>query len=206
MPWRQRHGPILRALIFNFWYRAHEDVLAASLLQLYPRDLPFRQFAFAALCLAAGRQNVKSLLHQGIDNKWCLLFCPWRPEHNANSELRSVLASEAHLQGSSPGSSPEATIYWFDNVLVILTAQPYRPGAAEEGTARAVRYCKENHSAEVIRILRAEREIEGHRSMTAHVYTWLSAFSSCETMIGLDYHYPAWASESQSAMKLFLLD
>ena len=150
IPWRQRHGPILRALIFHLWSYATEDSLAATLLRMSPNDLPFREIAYAALCLAAGGNNITVISSQEVYSNGVFGFIHDGPEYDADSEFISVLASGAHLQGSLPGSSPDATIYWLNNVLVILTAPIYRPGAAEEGIARVVRYCQTNHPTEYV--------------------------------------------------------
>lgn len=136
--------------MFYFWSKANEDLLAATLLQLDPEDLPFREIAFAALCLAAGGKNNNVVSSRNLKTHGVLGFIDEGPEYNADSEFFSFLASGAHLQGFSPGSSPDATIYWLDNVLVLLTAQLYRTGAADQGIARVVRYCQDNHPVECV--------------------------------------------------------
>lgn len=150
IPWRQRHGPILRGLVFYLWSHANEDLLAATLLQLSPEDLPFREIAYAALCLASGGKNVDVFSSSNVSANAAFGFVHEGPAHDAGSEFISVLASGAHLQGFPPGSSPEATVYWHDNVLIVLTAQLYRAGAVDEGIAHIVRYCQKNHSAEYV--------------------------------------------------------
>ena len=150
IPWRQRHGPILRALIFHLWSNATEDSLAATLLQMSPKDLPFREIAYAALCLAAGGKNITVISSREVYSNGVFGFIHDGPEYTADSEFISVLASGAHLQGSPPGSSPDATIYWLNNVLVVLTTHIYLPGAADKEIARVVRYCQTNHPAEYV--------------------------------------------------------
>ena len=137
-------------LMFYLWSSAHEDLLAATLLQLNPKDLPFREIAYAALCLAAGGRNFSVVASKHVSANGVFGFIHEGTEYNEESEFISVLASGAHLQGSPPGSSPEATIYWLDNVLVVLTAQLYCPGAVDEGVARIVRYCQDNHPGEKV--------------------------------------------------------
>ena len=150
MHWRQRHGPILREVVFYAWSSANEDSLAATLLQWNPEDFPFREIAYAALCLAAGGKNISVVSSDEVNTDGAFGFIKEGPEYNADSEFISDLAFGAHLQGCPPGSSPEATIYWLDDVPVVLTAQLYRPGAVDEGIARVVHYCQENHSAEYV--------------------------------------------------------
>ena len=145
--WRQRHGPILRNFIFCLWSHDNEDQLAASLLQWSPEDLPFREFAYAILCLAAGGRNIDFIPSENLRTNDVFGYIDEGQKDNPGSFV-SHLASGAHLQDSPPGSSPENTIYWLDNVLVFLTAQLYRTGAAEVEIARIVRYCQINHSGE----------------------------------------------------------
>ena len=146
IPWRQRQGPILRAIIFHFWACANVKSLSATFRQLSPQDLPFREMAYAVLCLAAGGRHVNLLPSRNVSSNSAFGFIHEECEHTADSEFVSILASGAHLQGSSPGTSPEDTIYWLDDVLVVLTAELYHAGAAGEGIARIVRYCQ-NHCA-----------------------------------------------------------
>lgn len=136
--------------MFYLWSSAHEDLLAATLLQLKPKDLPFREIAYAVLCLATGGRNFSVVASKHVSANGVFGFIHEGTEYNEESEFISVLASGAHLQGSPPGSSPEATIYWLDDVLVVLTAQLYCPGAVDEGVARIVRYCQENYPGEKV--------------------------------------------------------
>ena len=150
IPWRQRHGPILRAIMFHFWAGANEMDLAATFLQLSPQDLPFREMAYAALCLAAGGNNVNLLPSRNVSTNLAYGFIREGPEYNEFSEFVSILASGAHLQGFSPGTSPEGTMYWLDNILVVLTAQLHRPGVADEGISRIVLYCQKHRPSEYV--------------------------------------------------------
>lgn len=150
IPWRQRHGPILRGLIFHSWSNATEDTLSASLLQFNPEDFPFREIAYAVLCLAAGGRNASIVSTKKARSNGVFGFMHGGSGRTPDSEFISILASGAHLQGSTPGSSPDATIYWLENVLVVLTAQLYLPGAADEGIERIVHYCNEAHSTEYV--------------------------------------------------------
>ena len=150
IPWRQRHGPILRAIIFHFWSGVNEKSLAATYLQLSPQDLPYREIAYAVLCLAAGGRFVNILPSRNVSSNSAFGFVHEGPGYNEDSEFVSILASGAHLQGFSPGTSPEGTIYWLDNVLVVVTAQLYRPSAAGEGISRIVHYCQKHHSTQYV--------------------------------------------------------
>ena len=133
--------------MFAHWAHEHEDMLAASLLQWSPEDLPFREIAYAALCLAAGGRNIDVIPSEKVGTNGVFGYINEGQKDNSDSFF-SLLAAGAHLQGSPPGSSPEGNIYWLDNVLVLLTAQLYRPGAAEHGIARVIHYCNTKHPEE----------------------------------------------------------
>ena len=157
IPWRQRYGPILRAIIFEFWSCVNATSLAATFLQLEPHDLPFREMAYTVLCLAAGGKNINLLPCHNVYYNDAIGFIHEGQEDSDEeqkefeaSEFVSMLASGAHLQGSSPGTSPEGTIYWLDNILVVLTAQLYRPGAVDEGIARIALYCQKHGSTQYV--------------------------------------------------------
>ena len=127
-----------------------KDTLAASLLQFNPEDYPFREIAYAILCLAAGGRDASIVSKDEVWSNGVFGFMHDGSGRTPGSEFISTLASSAHLQGSTPGSSPDATIYWLENVLVVLTAQLYFPGAADEAIERIVHYCKEGHSTEYV--------------------------------------------------------
>ena len=134
-------------MIFYAWSSANEDSLAATLLQLKPEDLLFREMVYTTLCLAAGGKNIKVLSGRNVRSNGVFGFID---EGSKDLELVSTLAFGAHLQGLPPGTSPGGTIYWLDNVLVVLTSQLYRPRATDEGIARIVRFCKKNKPAQYI--------------------------------------------------------
>ena len=136
--------------MFYLWSYANEDVLAASLLQWNIEDLLFREFAYAALCLAAGGKNVNIVSQENVWSTEVFGFIREGEKYDADSEFVKDFASGAHLQGSPRGSSPEATIYWLDDVLVVLAVQLYLPGALDGGIARVVTYCQEHHPVECI--------------------------------------------------------
>ena len=99
---------------------------------------------YAILCLAAGGSHVSILPSENVSSNTAFGFVHEGPKYNADSDFVSVLASGAHLHGLSPGTSPEGTIYWLNNVLVVLTAQLFRPGAASKGIARIVLHCQDH--------------------------------------------------------------
>lgn len=103
--------------------------------------------AYTALCLAAGGEYINVVSSQAVTVRGAFEFIGSGPEDTADSVSICLLTSEADLQGFPPKSSPEGTIYWFNNVLVLLAARLYLPGAVEGGIIRLVDYCQKNHSA-----------------------------------------------------------
>ena len=112
-----------------------EDKLAATLLQWSPEDLPFREIAFAILCLASGGKNIAILPNRSLCKTLGTL----------GTEIVSSLTAGAHVSGGAIGSSPAETTYWLDGVLVFLTGQLYQPNAAELEVTRVAKYCHDNY-------------------------------------------------------------
>ena len=137
IPWRRRHGPVLSSCLFWLWSRTLEDKLATTLLQWSPEDHPFREIAYAILCLASGGKNVAIVPYQSL--KGNQTFAKF------NTEIISSLTTGAHVSGTPAGSSPKEVIYWLDGVLVVLTTQLYRPNAVELEVSRVAHYCRDNH-------------------------------------------------------------
>ncbi|KAL9033475.1 MAG: hypothetical protein Q9214_007499, partial [Letrouitia sp. 1 TL-2023] len=118
IPWARRHEASLRGLFFAVFTTSLQDMLAASLLQWSAEDLPFRELAFAILCLAAGGRNL-SLIAEDPSNFRPLARSNTIISKKANAkEFIAPLATDFHLRGNPLGSSPEATVYWFEGALV----------------------------------------------------------------------------------------
>ena len=62
----------------------------------------------------------------------------------------SALATGAHINGNIPGSAPQDTVYWLGGVLVMLTAQLFRPNAVHDGISLISDYYQENHHRDCI--------------------------------------------------------
>ncbi|KAL8996706.1 MAG: hypothetical protein Q9188_006502 [Gyalolechia gomerana] len=145
--WRRRHGPGLRWMLFSIWSQNMDQTLAVALLQWSTRDLPFREIAFAALCIASGGQNVAVLPadqhkqeRRKLNDLTALADQP--PEESVSI---SHVVTGTYAEGSSPGSSPEEVIYWLEDVLVMLASQLYRLQAVDEWVAFIARYCQINY-------------------------------------------------------------
>ncbi|KAL8825489.1 MAG: hypothetical protein Q9191_004387 [Dirinaria sp. TL-2023a] len=150
IPWRRRHGPLLRSHLYFFWLSGLKESLAATLLQWSPQDLPFREIAFAMLCLALGGKYLTVISTANLDANSTFGF--WDPgsESSNGLEFVSVLATGAHVRGATPGTSPEGVTYWLENVLVVLATQLYRSGAVKEEISRVVKYCHDNNPNECV--------------------------------------------------------
>ena len=132
--------------MFRRWSESLNESLAATLLQWTPADLPFREIAFAALCLASGGKHMSVLPETHLEKS--AVYGHIRDPESAtpdDQEFVSVLATGAHLQGKPLGTAPQDVVYWLDGVLVVLVAQLLRPNAVEEGISFIQQYCHENH-------------------------------------------------------------
>ena len=124
-----------------------EDALAAGLLQWSPQDLPFREIAFAILCLVLGGEHMTVIPESYLTANSTFAL---RSGSSSELELISRLTTGAHVQSNTPGSSPEGDIYWLGGVLVVLATQLYRPGVVEAGILRVAEYCHKNHPNECV--------------------------------------------------------
>ena len=150
IPWRRRHGFVFRQNLFDFWSSRLQTPLAATLPLWTPDDLPFREIAFAILCLASGGKHVTLVPETSIKDNggWGLIDS--QSDGDTEKEFVSVLATGAHLEGQAPGSAPEETVYWLEGVLVVLTSQLFRPRAVEEGISRVFKYLQGSHPKECV--------------------------------------------------------
>lgn len=144
IPLSKRHGPLLRASIFCFFQQNYHQVLSATLLSWRPEELPFREIAYAILCLASVSFNIS------------LVPCPQKGrsgygytelkktnEEGEKAELLADLGVGCHLEGLPPGSSPDSKMYWFDGALVYLAVQLFDlPDAVSGAVACVVEYCQ----------------------------------------------------------------
>ena len=142
IPWRRRHGPVFRSHLFQLWATGLKDEFAATLLQWSRKDAPFREIAFAILCLASGEKNVAIVPSQRLELHTAFA--------KLDTEIVSYLAAGAHLSGDPAGSSPTEMIYSLDGVLVFLTTQLYRSNAVNLEVFRVAQYCHDNHSDDCV--------------------------------------------------------
>lgn len=131
--------------------RVVEGGLAATLLQWSLDDFPFREFAYAVLCLAVGGKHT-TILPIGFLGVGKELFSQLRSENQSSTDTAfiSSLATGAHVRGIEPGSSPKETIYWLEGVLVFLTTQLFRLHAVQNEVSRVAEYCQQHYPNDVV--------------------------------------------------------
>ncbi|KAL6713258.1 hypothetical protein ACLMJK_008723 [Lecanora helva] len=142
LPWQVRHVPLLHMLYFLFLSVMKVDAIGAVLLQLTTSELPFRELAFAILCLAAGGKNVTTIPIPLLVHAGSFGFIKGKTKKISTSKFFSCLGRGAHLQDQTPGAAPQEPVYWLEGVLVILSTQLFREGAVEESVTRVERYCQ----------------------------------------------------------------
>ena len=130
---------------------SQEDVFATTLLQLAPSDLSFREIAFAVLCMAAGGKYVTVVSKGHIGNNSAFGFIVGKERTlNESKEFFRVAGSGASQNGDLPGSAPQDNIYWFEQILVVLTSQLYRENAVEQSVKSIAQYCGEVYPSTIV--------------------------------------------------------
>lgn len=145
IPPTQRHGPFLRARIFQFLQEACEHYLSAALLSWEPEEFPFREIAYAVLCVASASLSFSLVPSQVILQKKRLGYADldYVNEEDGRLEFLAHLAAGCHLQGLPPGSSPDSKMYWFEGALVYLVSQvSHSDDVVHEAVSRIVEACR----------------------------------------------------------------
>lgn len=145
-------GPRLRWTLFSFIQASKQQDLSTTLLGWQAEDLPFREFAFFILCLAAGGEYlalidqsrvkepyVKEPYHSGL-----FLGLTTNNDVNGDIELATSLGVGHHMDGLPMGSAPTETKYWFEGALICLTPRLDHPGILEKAIADAVQHGRAN--------------------------------------------------------------
>ena len=150
IPWRRRHGPCTRLILYYIWNVRLGEMFSSSLLQWCADDEPFREFAFAILCLVKGGCHVTAIPKANVKHNDIYGFNKGPLQFPSDIGFMSCLATGAHIEGFNPGSSPPGVVYWLEDVLVFLTTQLYRPGALDSGISHISKYCQQNYPGDVI--------------------------------------------------------
>lgn len=148
IPWRCRHGPILRLLLFSVWSSYVEIPLVTTLPQWNVEDTPFQEIVFTILCLAAGGKHVQalstaSLMRTAFDYHKVHALVSSEGVQERQPELMSLEMSGSFLADGSPAFPAGQMVYWFDNVLVVLATRLGESRAVDDGVDRVVRYCRQ---------------------------------------------------------------
>lgn len=103
------------------------------------KGFAFREFAFAILSIATGRyyfvDRADYSKFAGYDDMGYII------DRNGGKPLSiPIFGSECHEPGTSPGSAPTGTLYWFENVLVSLVPDSVFRHDTEAAIAKAVEY------------------------------------------------------------------
>ncbi|PGH09824.1 hypothetical protein GX51_00511 [Blastomyces parvus] len=97
-------------LAFSKFKGVYSPLISREYIRWSPFSFMFRELGYAIVSFASGR------VHFRIEESAC--------RHSANeSSWPSQLGLGYHLARHLPGSAPEETIYWFDNVLISLVPE-----------------------------------------------------------------------------------
>ena len=141
----QRHGPLLRAKIFNLFEQAHEDILSTALLSWTAEEMPFREIAYAILCLASTNQSLSLVRSQHVSQEGRIGHAHLRNMDGKSEavEFLAHLGVGCHLEGLPLGSSPEQETYWFDGALIHIVAQlSHGPEVVHAAVSFVSEYCQ----------------------------------------------------------------
>ena len=147
----------MRMLIYYTFRRRNDEALSMCLLQWTPDDFPFREMAYAILCLAAGGKYTNTTLVEDKilqNDEYGFIEGDEVEEEEKDDDggdksrvLRehvSQLASGSHLKGLLPGSAPDETIYWMNGALIFLTRDLHHPNALENQVEWVVEHCQKH--------------------------------------------------------------
>ena len=140
------HTMLLGGELLAMVQESYQQALSATLLSWGVEDLAFREFAYATLCLASWDRELSLVTKDSILSNTQLPFIELK-EHGdeISPEFVGHLGIGCHLDGTEPGSAPNASIYWLGDVLVHLVPRLELHGKIDEGVARTVQYCYDNH-------------------------------------------------------------
>ncbi|KAI9812288.1 MAG: hypothetical protein M1827_004737 [Pycnora praestabilis] len=143
-----QHRAAFLALIFQQFSNEHRQTFENCLLGWYTEEFVFQEFAFAILCLACG--NSQSLCFEDVR---CIMGAEdtggfrkgygWTKQGSGKQRKKyflPVLAVGCHLKDVEPGSAPRSKLYWFEGVLISVTAQLGRSIVIEIEIAKVIEY------------------------------------------------------------------
>lgn len=141
-PMLLRHGPLLLAHLWRITKASLEDSMSWVLKGLTPDDFAFREIAFSIVSLSAGLTgglmlaNGQRRLKPFTSNDWHGFI------RGDNPRDPPVVLSDVgigyHIEGTEPGSGPQASSYWFHGALIRLEADLTEPDRVNEAIAQAI--------------------------------------------------------------------
>ena len=129
------HDHILRAFLFNHFWKVYAINLIAEQLGWCASDFGFREVVFAMVSLASGTYylQAKTQLLGDLGEGYC-----WKPKSTGGHQVLPAFAKGCHAPGVEAGSAPSDTVYWFNNVVVCLDDCFGPDDSCEVDIARAV--------------------------------------------------------------------
>lgn len=141
-PPTQRHGVLLRLRIFELLQQIYEDELAITLLSWTPDHFPFREIAYAILCVASVSHNFSLESFKQVSQEGRAGYADVNDSFGKR-EFVAHLGVGCHLEGLPPGSSPVSRMYWFEGALVYLASQLlYSDNVVRDAVSSIVDYCR----------------------------------------------------------------
>jgi len=139
-----RHGPLLLAHLWMTTKASLEDSMPWVLRGLTPDDFAFRELAFSIVSLSAGLvgglmlANGQRRLDPITSNDWSGFIIGDNPR--CHPIVLSDVGIGYHAEGIEPGSSPQATSYWFHGALIKLVADLTDPDRVKEAIMQAISF------------------------------------------------------------------
>lgn len=201
-----RHGPLLLAHLWRAQKASLEYTMPWVLRGLTPEDFAFREIAFAILSLSAGLTSGLMLacgqrqLEPSPNSDWrCFIL-------GDNPRGRPVVLSDVgigyHAEGIDPGSSPQASTYWFHGALIRLEADLTNPDRVKEAIAQAISFGQStNTTADVFDVVLLSIEhvvllhIAGSNVQRTDTLLLLDIevhYTDCLNRYAVYFRYPGW--------------
>ena len=133
----------IRWKIFDIFQSTQKDQLSVNLLGWSANSLAFREIVFFILCVAAGGKNLavvdeRRILEPYNRELYLAMISGCKPD--GGRELVSSIGVGYHMHDQPVGSSPNASKYWFEGVLVCLVPRLDQPGVLQKGLADAIQH------------------------------------------------------------------
>ena len=133
----------IRWKIFDIFQSTRKDQLSVNLLGWSANSLAFCEIVFFILCVAAGGKNLAvvdkcRILEPYNRELYLAMISGYKPD--GDRELVSSIGVGYHMHDQPVRSSPNASKYWFEGVLVCLVPRLDQPGVLQKGLADAIQY------------------------------------------------------------------